>query len=135
MQNKESFHYTYSAKEQEEIKKIRERYLTEPKGKEIDKMEELRALDARVTQKGTMVALWFGIVGVLLMGTGMSFIMTELGEYFGLLSNVSFVMGLIFGTMGAIFVIVAYPLYKRIIKKERERIAPQIISLTDELLK
>ncbi len=122
MENKETFSYTYSAKEQEEIKKIRKKYVP----KEADKMEQLRRLDASVTQKGTVVSLIVGIVGVLILGTGMSMctVWTEL-----------FVLGIIVGVIGIAVVSAAYPLYSYVTKKEREKIAPEIIRLTDELMK
>ena len=122
MKNKETFSYTYSAKEQEEIKKIREKYVP----KEADKMEQLRRLDAGVTQKGTVVSLVVGIIGALILGTGMSMCMvwTEL-----------FVLGIIAGVIGIVVVSAAYPLYSYVTKKEREKIAPEIIRLTDELMK
>ena len=122
MKNKETFSYTYSAKEQEEIKKIREKYAP----KEADKMEQLRRLDAGVTQKGTVVSLVVGIIGALILGTGMSMCMvwTEL-----------FVLGIIVGVIGIAAVSLAYPLYNYVTKKEREKIAPEIIRLTDELIK
>ena len=122
MENKETFSYTYSAKEQEEIKKIREKYVP----KEFNKMEQLRRLDASVTQKGTVISLVVGIVGALILGTGMSMCMvwTEL-----------FVLGIIAGVIGIVVVSAAYPLYSYVTKKEREKIAPEIIRLTDELMK
>ena len=122
MQNKEIFSYTYSAKQQEEIKKIRDKYLP----KEADKMEQLRRLDKRVTEKGTTISLILGIVGTLVMGTGMSMCMvwTEL-----------FIPGIIVGVIGIAAVSLAYPLYSYITKREREKIAPEIIRLTDELMK
>lgn len=122
MENKETFSYTYSAKEQEEIKKIREKYVP----KEFNKMEQLRRLDASVTQKGTVISLIVGIVGALILGTGMSMCMvwTEL-----------FVLGIIAGVIGIVVVSAAYPLYSYVTKKEREKIAPEIIRLTDELMK
>ena len=122
MENKETFSYTYSAKEQEEIKKIREKYVP----KEADKMEQLRRLDAGVTQKGTVISLVVGIIGALILGTGMSMCMvwTEL-----------FVLGIIAGVIGIGVVSAAYPLYSYVTKKEREKIAPEIIRLTDELMK
>jgi len=122
MENKETFSYTYSAKEQEEIKKIREKYVP----KEFNKMEQLRRLDASVTQKGTVISLVVGIVGALILGTGMSMCMvwTEL-----------FVLGIIAGVIGIGVVSAAYPLYSYVTKKEREKIAPEIIRLTDELMK
>ena len=122
MENKETFSYTYSAKEQEELKKIREKYVP----KETDKMEQLRRLDESVTQKGTVISLVVGIIGALILGTGMSMCMvwTEL-----------FVLGIIVGIVGIVMVSAAYPLYSYVTKKEREKIAPEIIRLTDELMK
>lgn len=122
MENKETFNYTYSAKQQEEIKKIREKYLP----KEADKMEQLRRLDAGVTQKGTVISLVMGIIGALVLGVGMCCCMvwTEL-----------FVLGIIVGIIGIAAVCSAYPLYNYVTKKEREKIAPEIIRLTDELMK
>lgn len=123
--NNNVFEFNYSAKQQEEIKKIRERYL--PREEEEDKMETLRRLDESATQKGTVVALIAGILGSLVMGTGMSCVMVWGGSLT--------IPGIIIGVIGMIGVALAYPLYMRITKKERERIAPEIIRLTDELMK
>ena len=134
MEQKDTFNYTYSAKEQEEIKKIRQRYAA-PEEKEIDKMEQLRRLDASVTKKGSIAALVIGIIGALIMGTGMSLVMTNLGEIIGSLANLAMPIGIALGVVGMVLVALAYPLYNRITQKERERIAPEIIRLTDELMK
>lgn len=133
MENKETFNYTYSAKEQEEIKAIRKKYAT-PEQTE-DKMAQLRRLDAAVTQKATTVSLVFGIVGALVLGTGMSLAMTDIGKMIGLDGGVEMLAGILIGIVGIVLVSLAYPVYNRIIKKERERIAPEIIRLTDELMK
>lgn len=133
MENKETFNYTYSAKEQEEIKSIRKKYAT-PEQTE-DKMAQLRRLDAAVTQKATIVSLVFGIVGALIMGMGMSLAMTDIGEVIGLLDATAMMIGILIGIVGIVLVCLAYPIYNRIIKKEREKIAPEIIRLTDELMK
>lgn len=121
MENKDAFRYTYSAKQQEEIRKIREKYLS----KETDKMELLRRLDAGVTQKGTVVSLAVGIIGALVLGVGMCCCMV-LTEWF--------VLGIVVGVIGIGVVLAAYPLYSRITQREREKIAPEIIRLTDELM-
>ncbi|MBQ2798222.1 MAG: hypothetical protein IJF09_02415 [Ruminiclostridium sp.] len=120
--NKETFNYTYSAGEQEEIRRIREKY----QPREADKMEQLRRLDESATHKGTAISVWVGIIGTLLMGFGMSccMVLTDL-----------FILGIVVGVIGIITLSLAYPLYNYITKKERERIAPAIIRLTDELLK
>ena len=133
MENKETFNYTYSAKEQEEIKAIRKKYITEEKNE--DKMTQLRRLDATVTQKAQAVSLVFGIIGALLLGLGMSLAMTNLGEILGSYKEMAMLLGIIIGIIGIVLVCVAYPIYNRIVKKEREKIAPEIIRLTDELIK
>ncbi|MBQ7915610.1 MAG: hypothetical protein IJ315_02330 [Firmicutes bacterium] len=117
----DKFEYTYSAKQQEEIKRIREKYVP----REPDKMEQLRRLDASVTRKSTMISLVVGIIGVLTLGVGMSCCMVW---------NV-FAPGIIIGLVGIVGVALAYPLYVRVTRKEREKIAPQILHLTEELLK
>ena len=133
MENKETFNYTYSAKEQEEIKAIRKKYISEEKSE--DKMTKLRRLDAEVTQKATVASLVLGIIGALVLGIGMSLIMTDIGEIIGLIGIPSMVVGIIFGVIGIILVCLAYPIYVHVSKKEREKIAPEIIRLAEELLK
>ena len=115
--------YTYSAKQQDEVKKIREKYVVQ----EEDKMEQLRRLDQSVTQKSTMYSLVIGLIGALVMGTGMSCCMVWQGVWF--------IPGIFVGIIGIALVGCAYPLYNHITKKEREKIAPEIIRLTDELMK
>lgn len=131
MEKKETFHYTYSAKEQEEIKAIRKKY-TSP---EEDKMEQLRRLDAAVTQKATAASLAFGIVGALVLGFGMSLAMTDVGDFIGVSGGMAMLFGIIIGIIGLVLAGMAYPLYNRIVKKEQEKIAPEIIRLTDELMR
>ncbi len=127
----ESFQYTYSAKEQEEIKNIRKKYMVP----EEDKMEQLRRLDRGVGQKATTVSLIAGVVGALVLGTGMSLAMTDLGAVFGMSQMVALVVGIIIGLVGMVPVALAYPLYNKVLKQERERIAPEILRLSEELMK
>lgn len=122
-QDDTAFHYTYSAKEQEELKRIRSKYLP----KEEDKRELLRRLDAQVTQKATMCAIIVGIIGVLILGIGMSCCMVW--------ADTVFILGIIVGIAGIVVCSLAYPLYNRTVKKERTRIAPEILRLTEELMK
>ena len=121
-QDKEKFSYTYSAKEQEEINRIRKKYVATE-----DKMEQLRRLDAGVTKKAATISITVGIIGALIMGTGMCCTMVWQGLWF--------IPGIIIGLIGMAVLALAYPIYQKIIKKERERIAPEIIRLTDELTK
>ena len=128
MENKEGFHFTYSASQQQEVEDIRKKYLP----KEEDKMEQLRKLHAIPTQKAQAASLAVGIIGALIMGTGMSLAMTEIGAALG---SLSMVIGIVIGIVGMVLVALAYPLYNRVLTKQREKIAPEILRLSDELLK
>lgn len=119
----EQFNYTYSAKQQDEVKRIREKYVVQ----EEDKMEQLRRLDHSVTQKSTMYSIVVGVIGSLVMGIGMCCCMVWQGVWF--------VPGIIVGIIGMALVGCAYPVYNHITQTEREKIAPEIIRLTDELMK
>ncbi len=121
--NNETFSYTYSSSEQEEVRKIREKYV--PKSE--DKLEKLRALDESVTKKGTIVSIIIGVIGTLILGIGMSCCLVWAAKWF--------VPGIIIGVSGIALTAAAYPIFKRITAAERKRIAPEIIRLTDELMK
>lgn len=128
-----SFKYTYSANEQEEIKKIREKYA--PESKTEDKMERLRRLDRGVTKKAQIISLTLGIIGTLILGFGMSLVMTDLADIFGSYEDLSMIIGIAVGTVGLVLDCLAYPIYSLIVKHERKKIAPEVIRLTDELMK
>ena len=127
MENKEGFSFTYSAQQQKEVEAIRKKYLP----REEDKMEQLRRLHAVPTQKAQAASLAVGVVGALIMGTGMSIAMTEIGAALG---SLAMVIGILVGIVGMVLVALAYPLYNRVLKKQREKIAPEILRLTEELL-
>lgn len=131
MGNNEGFNYTYSAKEQEEIKAIRKKYAASEETE--DKMTQLRRLDASVYSKASTAALAVGIVGALIMGIGMSLVMTDIGAVLG--TVLAMIIGVSIGVVGIVLVCLAYPIYNRTLKKEREKIAPEILRLTDELMK
>ena len=123
-----AFEYTYSAQRQQEVEEIRKAYLP----KEEDKMEQLRRLHAIPTQKAQSVSIAVGVIGALILGTGMSLCMTDIGAVLG---NLSLILGIMVGLAGMVMVAAAYPTYNRVLKKEKKRIAPEILRLTDELLK
>ncbi len=126
-QNDTPFSYTYSAAQQAEIESIRKKY-TAP---EESKLDQLRRLDRSASQKAQSRALTLGILGALILGTGMSLIMTPLGQIFG---SLSLLVGMGVGLLGMLLVALAYPVYNRILQKERKRIAPEILRLSQELL-
>ena len=119
MDNK--FTYSYSPKQQEEIRRIREKYLPG----EPDELEQLRRLDRSVTRKATAGALMVGILGTLVLGLGMCCCLVW--------AEPLFVAGIIIGIMGIAGVVAAYPLYGAITKREKARLAPEILRLADKL--
>ena len=122
-----SFEYTYSARRQQEVEEIRKAYLP----REEDKLEQLRRLHSRPTQKAQAASLAMGIVGALILGTGMSLCMTELGASLG---DFALALGIPVGIAGMIQVSLAYPVYIRTLKREREKIAPEILRISSDLL-
>ena len=122
MENSKAFFYRYSATENEEIRKIRERYLP----KEESKLEKLKRLDQKVRSAGTLESLVLGVTGSLVFGIGMCF---GLDVFAG-----ADILTLIFMGLGTLIMLPAYPLYKRIAKKTRDSLTPEIIKLSDELM-
>lgn len=127
MDKHETFEMTYSARQQEEVKEIRKKYLPQ----EPDKMQRLRELDASVNRKAVTVSLTVGILGSLILGFGMSLIMSEFGQLFG---QLALPLGIVAGLLGLGILSTAYPLYLRTLKKQREKVAPEILKLTEELM-
>lgn len=122
MADKETFQYTYSAPEQSEVKKIREKYLP----KEMTKLDQLRALDASVTRRGNVVSIVHGILFTLLLGLGMSCCMVWAGSWF--------LPGIVIGCVGLAGVAATYPIYSHIVKQDKAKLAPEILRLTEELI-
>lgn len=132
MEEYKGFQYVYSAEEQEELKSIRDKYTDTPK--EESKIDRVRRLDKKVGEKAQIVALVFGIIGALIFGAGMSIIMTEIGAFLETMV-IRIVVGVGLGIIGGALAGVAYPMYKYTLKKEKKKVAPEIIKLTDELIK
>ena len=132
-QEQSGFTYTYSAREQAELRRIREKCTAPTEA--FDKMARLRRLDASVTSTAQAVALVFGVVGTLMLGFGMSLIMTELAKILDITGNAAMVVGILVGILGGALASLAYPVYNAIVRIKRKKLAPEIIRLTDELMK
>ncbi len=130
MENNEGFSYTYSAAQQQEVEHIRSKYLP----RQEDKMDRLRRLHRSASRKARTWAIVLGTVGALILGAGMSLFMSELGQILGMKAELSMAVGIAAGLVGLVLTALAYPVYNSILKKERERIAPEILRLSDELL-
>lgn len=116
-----SFDYEYSSGQEIEIAKIRAKYLP----KEESKMETLRKLDKSVERPGMITGIALGVLGCLVLGTGMSCVMVWTDSLFW--------VGIVVGIIGLLMVALAYPMYAFITKRRKEKMAPQILALTEEL--
>lgn len=111
------------------VQKIRTQY-TE---KEHTQLDELKKLDAKVKKPANVFAYVFGSVAALIMGSGMSLVMTDIGEIIGIASPM--VPGIVIGVIGLLMAIVNYPLYIRILTSRRKKYADKIIALSDKIMK
>lgn len=128
MNEKNVFEYKYSSKQQEEIDSIKKKYLPkEEASKEVNKMEELRRLDKNVELTATIWSIVVGLTGTLVFGTGMSLCLA--------FDTSMFVPGILIGIVGMIGIALALPVYRMVLKKQREKAAPKILALTEELSK
>lgn len=128
-EQKKSFSYSYSGKQQEEVRQIREKYIKRDTSsiKSNAKMEELRMLDKKVELTATIVAVCIGILGLLILGIGLSMVLTG--------GNAFMVPGTIVGMAGFLVLGCAYPVHKKTLKTLREKYAPEIMQLSEELMK
>ena len=123
MEEKETFTYTYSAPEQEEIRRIQEKYL--PKDAKDSKIDRLRMLDKKVERSAAIPAIILGIIGTLIFGAGMALSLS----YNRMLS------GICVSFIGFAMLACALPLHNKILEKQKEKYGPQILELTKELQK
>ena len=123
MENSNVFSYQYSAKQNREVEHIRRKYLP----KEENKMETLRKLDARVQMAGTIPSLCIGIVGALVFGLGMCF-------FLDVFAGAAWLTALLM-VLGAVIMIPAYPIYRRIARKTKAELTPEILRLSEEIMK
>lgn len=128
MENNHSFEYNYSASQKQEVEAIRKKYLP----KEEDKMEQLRRLHYSATQKAQAASIALGVIGTLIFGLGLSLCLTELS---GFLGGTAMFVGIPVGLVGLVLLALAYPVYNTVLRREREKIAPEILRLTEDLLK
>lgn len=110
------------------VQKIRTQY-TE---KENTQLDELKALDAKVKRPANVFAYVFGSLSAIIMGAGMSLIMTDIGSVIGM-ENVM-VPGIVVGVVGMIMAIINYPIYKNMLASRREKYAEEVIALSDKII-
>ena len=111
------------------VQKIRSQY-TEKESTELD---ALRELDAKVKRPANVFAYVFGSISTIILGAGMSLVMTDIGTTVGI--SDSMLPGIIIGIAGMFMAIINYPIYKGILGARRKKFADKIIALSDKIMK
>ena len=117
-----TFNYTYSAARNKEVESIRNKYMP----REESKIERLKKLDLRVQMAGTIESLCFGIVGALVFGIGRCF-------FLDVFAGADWLSAL-FMILGSLIMIPAYPIYRRIARKTKAELTPEILRLSEEIM-
>lgn len=110
------------------VQKIRTQY-TEKQHTELDALKEL---DAKVKKPANVFAYTYGSAGAIVMGAGMSLVMTEIGSIIGLASTM--VPGIAIGVAGMGMALSTYPIYKKILAGRKQKYAPEILALSEKLM-
>lgn len=108
--------------------KIRSEYIK----KEGTQLDALRALDAKVKRPANVFAYVFGTISALIMGSGMSLVMTDIGNTIGVSDSMA--PGIVIGVIGMLMAIVNYPIYKGILGSRRKKYAAEILRLSDKIV-
>lgn len=108
--------------------KIRAQYLE----KESTELDTLRTLDRRVRRTPAVFAWIFGSISALIMGSGMSLIMTDIGAQIGL--EATLLPGLVLGVFGMLLAIVNYPIHQAFLRHRRRKYADRILQLSERVL-
>lgn len=110
------------------VQKIRTQY-TE---KEHTQLDELKALDAKVKRPANVFAYVFGSISAIIMGGGMSLVMTDIGNTLGMKSTM--VPGIAIGVIGMIMAIINYPMYKGILSSRKKKYGEEVLKLSEKLM-
>lgn len=111
------------------VQKIRSQY-TE---KEQTDLDELKALDKKVKKPADVFAYVFGSVAAIVMGSGMSLVMTDIGSTVGIAEPM--LPGIVIGVVGMLMAIVNYPIYKKLLGARRQKYADRILALSESIMK
>ncbi len=112
---------------QQDTKFIAQKIRTGYVEKQPEKLDELKRLDAKVKRPATVFGYVFGGISALIMGTGMSFIMTEIVKN-------GMIPGVIIGVIGMGMALLTYPIYKKILSSRKKKYAEQILRLSEDLI-
>lgn len=110
------------------VQKIRTQY-TE---KEHTQLDALRKLDTKVKRPANVFAYIFGSISAIIMGCGMSLVMTDIGSTLGMTDTM--VPGIIIGIVGMLMALINYPIYKGTLGARKKKYADQIMQLSDKII-
>ncbi len=122
------FFYTYSADENQEVLKIRKKYMPQEK----TDLQALKELDAKVRRPANVFAYVYGCVSAIIMGAGMSLVMTDIGGFLGL--SDAMMPGILIGLVGMGLALTTYPIYRKILGKRKQKYASQVLELSEKVL-
>lgn len=108
--------------------KIRTQYME----KQFGELDALRELDAKVKRPANVFSYVFGSFSAIVMGTGMSLVMTDIGAALGI-ANVM-VPGIAIGVAGIVMALINYPIYKKILNSRKKKYGAEIIKLSDKIM-
>ena len=109
--------------------KIRAQYME----KESTELDELRAIDAKVKRPANVFAYVFGSISAIIMGAGMSLVMTDIGAAIGLASTL--IPGIAIGVAGLAMALLTYPIYKGILNSRKRKYGGEILRLSDKIMR
>ncbi len=108
--------------------KIRTQYME----KQPSELDALRALDTKVKRPANVFAYVFGSISAIVMGAGMSLVMTDIGSIIGV--NNTMLYGVVIGVVGMVMALINYPIYKGILGSRKKKYAPDILALSDHII-
>lgn len=129
MEARNTFSYTYSAKENQEVLNIRQKYLPQ----EQSPVEALKELDTQVRRPADVFGYVYGSVSAVVMGAGMSLVMTNVGAAIGL--SGALIPGIAVGIVGMVLALTTYPIYKNMLSSRKRKFAPQILELSEKIMR
>lgn len=110
------------------VQKIRTQYIE----KEHTQLDTLKELDAKVKRPANVFAYIFGSISAIIMGCGMSLVMTDIGDTLGMSSTMA--PGVIIGVAGMLLAIINYPIYKGILNSRKNKYAKEILAISEKLM-
>ena len=109
--------------------KIRAQYIE----KEATELDSLRKLDAKVKRPANIFAYIFGSISAIIMGAGMSLVMTDINTTLGLFGD-PMIPGIVIGVVGMVLALVNYPIYKGILGNRKKKYGAEILKLSEKIM-